>query len=421
MTTRIACVFLLAVVVASVGLAQTAGSEKPTLLQDKGLQLGVQIGGLIGDNEQPKEMKIIRLDNLTVQLFETFSPRVFLDHGLMNHVRGQVGASYGKIVGRYYSTSLLPIDYRFMVIPWYVKCFSPYAYLGVGGLHYDVTVGASRKSAGVETTGWVAYMPGGLGFVCQCSDHLAFDFNVGYNFIFDDDVNGHRAGTNDSYYSGHFGIRLPLASKTAAERQEEELQKRLAAEEQQRKTAEMKAAEDQRQKELEAKKAAEEKRLKEQEAQKALEAQKAIEAQKALEAQQAQEVRKPAEPVAPKPEPVKEAKKEIAFEPVYFETNSSKLALSERAKLNAAAKTLQQNPDVKVDVSGHTDSTGPRLLNERLSVDRANAVRQYLIGKGISGERLTTKGYAFDRPAAPNETAEGRRLNRRAAVLEVVK
>jgi outer membrane protein OmpA-like peptidoglycan-associated protein len=163
----------------------------------------------------------------------------------------------------------------------------------------------------------------------------------------------------------------------------------------------MKAAEDQRQKELEAKKAAE--------------------AQKALEAQQAQEVRKPAEPVAPKPEPVKEAKKEIAFEPVYFETNSSKLALSERAKLNAAAKTLQQNPDVKVDVSGHTDSTGPRLLNERLSVDRANAVRQYLIGKGISGERLTTKGYAFDRPAAPNETAEGRRLNRRAAVLEVVK
>jgi len=79
MTKRLACVLLLAVVVITVGLAQTRGSGKPTLLQDKGLQFGVQIGGLIGDNEQPKEMRIIRLDNVFVDFFGTFSGRAFLD------------------------------------------------------------------------------------------------------------------------------------------------------------------------------------------------------------------------------------------------------------------------------------------------------------------------------------------------------
>ena len=406
MTTRIAYVFLLVVVVVSVGLAQNAGSEKPTLLQDKGLQLGVQIGGLIGDNENPAEMKIIRMDNLAVQLFETFSPRVFLDFGLMNYVRGQFGAGFGKIVGRYYSTSLIPIDYRFMVIPTYARCFSPYLYLGIGGLHYDVS--RSHMSAGVATTGWAAFMPGGVGFVSQVSDRLALDFNVGYNVAFSDDVNGLRNGNNDSYISGHFGIRFPLAGKTAAERQQEELQKRLAYEEQQRKDAELKAAEEQQRKELEAKKVAEEQRLKEQEA------------QKALEAQKAQEVKKPAEPVVPPPEQPKEVKKEIMFETVYFKTNSSKLAPKERVKLNAAAKVLQENPDVNVQASGHTDITGSRSLNERLSHARANVVKHYLVRKGVSGKRLTTKGYAFDKPAAPNTTVEGRSLNRRTE-LDVVK
>jgi outer membrane protein OmpA-like peptidoglycan-associated protein len=414
MITRSVSVALIAVVIVSLGLAQTGGIEKPTLLQGKGLQFGVQIGGLIGDNEQPKEMKIIRLDNLTVQLFETFSPRVFLDYGLMNNVRGQVGASFGKIVGRYYSASLVPIDYRFMVIPWYVKSFSPYAYLGVGGLHYDVSVGASRKSAGVETTGWTAFMPGGLGFVSELSNHLALDFSLGYNFIFSDDVNGHRAETNDSYYSGHFGVRLPLASKTAAERQEEELQKQRAADEQQRQAADAKLAEERQRKELEAKKEAEEKRRRDEEAW------KAAEAQKALEAQRAQDAKKPVEPVAPKPEVPKEVRKEIVFETVYFKIGGFKLTPAEKAKLDAAAKTLHENPEVSVAVSGHTDNTGSRIVNEKLSKARAMAVKQYLVGKGVSGKRLMTNGYAFDKPAASNESIDGRRLNRRCE-LEAVK
>lgn len=412
------CLVLLTAVTVALGFSQIVGLDRPALLQDRGLQLGVQIGGFIGDNEQPKEMKIIRLDNLTVQLFETFSPRVFLDYGLLNHVRGQFGAAFGKIVGRYYSTNLIPIDFRFTIIPWYAKSFNPYMYLGVGGLHYDVLVGPTRISAGVERIGWVAYVPGGLGFVSQLSDRLALDFNVGYNFIFSDDVNGHRAETNDSYYSGYFGVRLPIGGKTDAERQQEELQKRLAAEEQQRKAAEIKAAEERHLKELEAQKAQEERQRRDREAQKLLDAQKALEAQKAAEAEKAQ---KPAEPIAPRPELPKPEKIEIRFEPVYFTVGGSKLTPFEEAKLDAAVRVMQANPDVRVEVTGHTDSTGSRLINEKLSDARANAVKAYLVGKGISGERLTAKGYAFDRPAAPNSSIEGRRLNRRVVLLEIVK
>jgi outer membrane protein OmpA-like peptidoglycan-associated protein len=92
----------------------------------------------------------------------------------------------------------------------------------------------------------------------------------------------------------------------------------------------------------------------------------------------------------------------------------------QQAKLDAAAKVMQEHPDVQMKVSGHTDNTGSRLINEKISDARATAVKQYLVKKGVSEERLTTKGYAFDKPAAPNATDEGRRLNRRAE-LEVVK
>ena len=65
-------------------------------------------------------------------------------------------------------------------------------------------------------------------------------------------------------------------------------------------------------------------------------------------------------------------------------------------------------------IEGHTSSTGPRKLNERLSVARANAVKSMLVNQyNISGSRLNTQGYAWDRPIAPNNTAEGQAMNRR--------
>jgi OOP family OmpA-OmpF porin len=74
---------------------------------------------------------------------------------------------------------------------------------------------------------------------------------------------------------------------------------------------------------------------------------------------------------------------------------------------------MKANPDVKVEIQGHTDSRGSLALNERLSQQRAEAVRDYLIGQGIAAERLTARGYGPHNPIASNETADGRAQNRR--------
>ena len=69
-----------------------------------------------------------------------------------------------------------------------------------------------------------------------------------------------------------------------------------------------------------------------------------------------------------------------------------------------------------VTIYGHTDNTGTRAVNERISKERADAVANFLVGQGISRSRLTTEGLAFDQPVADNSTAEGRAQNRRVEI-----
>ena len=102
---------------------------------------------------------------------------------------------------------------------------------------------------------------------------------------------------------------------------------------------------------------------------------------------------------------------------VNFATGTSNLTQSSRFILDEVAATLTENPDMRVEVAGHTDNTGPRALNERLSRARAEAVKNYLVSKGIAADRMTTNGYAWDRPVASNRTREGRALNRRTELI----
>jgi outer membrane protein OmpA-like peptidoglycan-associated protein len=75
---------------------------------------------------------------------------------------------------------------------------------------------------------------------------------------------------------------------------------------------------------------------------------------------------------------------------------------------------MNQYPTLKIEISGHTDNVGDAEYNQRLSVARAKAVVDYLISKGIDSSRLSYVGYGFSKPIAPNDTEEGRRLNRRS-------
>ncbi len=102
---------------------------------------------------------------------------------------------------------------------------------------------------------------------------------------------------------------------------------------------------------------------------------------------------------------------------ILFAVGKSDLSPTSKTALNNFAKSLKETPDTDVSVYGHTDNTGTRELNERLSVERAQSVMDYLMKHGIVGTRITGTGLAFDDPVADNSTAEGRKLNRRVEVF----
>jgi OOP family OmpA-OmpF porin len=98
---------------------------------------------------------------------------------------------------------------------------------------------------------------------------------------------------------------------------------------------------------------------------------------------------------------------------VNFELGKAVLLPVSREILREVAQSLVANPDVRVEVAGHTDSTGSRALNERLSLARAESVKAFLVENGVEGDRMTVQGYASTQPVATNRTASGRAQNRR--------
>ena len=98
---------------------------------------------------------------------------------------------------------------------------------------------------------------------------------------------------------------------------------------------------------------------------------------------------------------------------VNFELGKAVLLPVSRDILSEVARSLVANPQVRVEVAGHTDSTGSRAVNERLSRERAEAVQTFLIENGVAADQMTVQGYASTQPVATNRTASGRAQNRR--------
>ena len=104
---------------------------------------------------------------------------------------------------------------------------------------------------------------------------------------------------------------------------------------------------------------------------------------------------------------------------VNFELGKAVLLLISRDILEEVARSLVANPQVRVEVAGHTDSTGSRALNERLSLARAESVKAFLIENGVNADQLEVQGYASTQPVATNKTASGRAQNRRVELRRI--
>jgi outer membrane protein OmpA-like peptidoglycan-associated protein len=109
--------------------------------------------------------------------------------------------------------------------------------------------------------------------------------------------------------------------------------------------------------------------------------------------------------------------KEFIFEDVHFDFDRYSLRPEATRILDEAVKALQENPELRLEVEGHTCNIGTAEYNLALGERRATAVRDYLSSRGIGADRLRTVSYGEERPKHDNAREETRRLNRRAAMV----
>jgi OOP family OmpA-OmpF porin len=104
---------------------------------------------------------------------------------------------------------------------------------------------------------------------------------------------------------------------------------------------------------------------------------------------------------------------------VMYGFDSTEIKSEAKPMLDEAVSILKKNPELKVEIDGHTDNIGPAAYNMNLSERRAKSIMEYFVDKGVEAQRLTTKGFGLTMPAASNNTKEGRAKNRRVELTPV--
>jgi outer membrane protein OmpA-like peptidoglycan-associated protein len=102
---------------------------------------------------------------------------------------------------------------------------------------------------------------------------------------------------------------------------------------------------------------------------------------------------------------------------VLFASGSATLQPEAREKLARFSGIVLAYPDLHLETEGHTDNVGSLKLNQKLSEERAEAVREYVISQGVPAEAVASRGMNFAHPVAPNDTAAGRSKNRRVEII----
>ena len=120
-------------------------------------------------------------------------------------------------------------------------------------------------------------------------------------------------------------------------------------------------------------------------------------------------------PAAPAPAPpVPAPKPALVLDTIYFAPNKTNISPFAAKALDRSGTMLKENPQIKVEIGGHTDPAGPEKVNQKMSEKRAQSAKKYLTDKfGIAENRLALKGYGSTKPIADNKTEEGRSKNRR--------
>jgi outer membrane protein OmpA-like peptidoglycan-associated protein len=122
----------------------------------------------------------------------------------------------------------------------------------------------------------------------------------------------------------------------------------------------------------------------------------------------------PPVPAPPAPPPPKPAPKPVVFDTIYFDPNKTNITPIAAKALDKNGQILNGNPNIRVEIGGHTDGEGSEAANQKISEKRAQSCKKYLMDKfNIPEKQMITKGYGVTKPVADNKTQEGRSKNRR--------
>ena len=129
-----------------------------------------------------------------------------------------------------------------------------------------------------------------------------------------------------------------------------------------------------------------------------------------------EEPKPPPPPPPPPPKPAPKVERTIILDDVLFDFDKSNVKPEAAAILDRLVAFMNENKDKRANLSGHTDSIGTEAYNQRLSERRVNSVRDYVVKKGVDGERMSGQGFGESKPIADNKTKEGRAKNRRVEI-----
>ena len=124
----------------------------------------------------------------------------------------------------------------------------------------------------------------------------------------------------------------------------------------------------------------------------------------------------PPPPEKPAPKPAPKVERTIILDDVLFDFDRSNVKPEAGAILDRLVAFMKENPEKKANLSGHTDNVGRDAYNQALSERRTASVKDYVVGKGVDGGRVSGQGFGESKPIADNKTAEGRAKNRRVEI-----
>ncbi len=454
----------LLVLIACVGLL-TAHSFSQ--FKDRLPRMGVRIGGLIGKTSLPNQRS-------------GYLGGAFMRHQLFRNLQGEVDAGFGEIRGPTYRTQLIPLEYRLVLVPQTGVHWAPHVYAGLGATNYRIFQMPATATPGAKSAGWAAHIPIGVGAQVMLDDLAALELDGGYNASFSDGLDAVRTGKNDGFWMFELGVSIlgdrddldpdgdglttrfekgigtdPLNPDTDGDglTDGDEVLKYQTDplnpdtdgdgltdgdEVLKYRTDPLKADTD---------------------------GDGLTDGDEVLRyhtdplkvdtdgdglsdgdevmvystnplnvdtdggtVPDGVEVRRGTNPLDPSDDIPKAPKKEeltielnkpVILEGVVFKFGSAEITPQSESILEKAYNTLEQHPDIEVEIHGHTDNIGQPRINLNLSKARAEAVKLYLVNKGIAAPRITTKGFGSVRPIASNATSSGRQTNRRIEFIRV--